>query len=67
MIQNPNTIRIEAYRILSRELGVANTAVFLRQLENGGGDYTKDRQEILAEHSIDTIVARIQKRKQQHE
>uniref|UniRef100_S0DDQ6 Uncharacterized protein n=1 Tax=termite gut metagenome TaxID=433724 RepID=S0DDQ6_9ZZZZ len=65
MIQNPNTIRTEGYRVLSRELGAANAANFLRQIENGSGDYTKERQTMLDENSIDTIAKRIRKRKDQ--
>ncbi len=64
-MQNPNTLRAEGYRILARELGAANTANFLRQLESGSGDYTKERQATLQEHSIDTIAERIKKRNKQ--
>ncbi len=66
MIQNPNTIRTDAYRVLSRELGAANTAAFLRQLEGGSGDYTKERQAMMDVNSIDIIAERIKKRKEQH-
>ncbi len=63
MIQNPNTIRIEGYRVLFQELGAANTANFLRQLESGSGDYTKERQAVLDEDSVDVIAERIRTRK----
>jgi hypothetical protein len=62
-MQSPNTIRTEGYRVLSRELGAANAVNFLRQLENGNGDYTKERQ-VLPPSSIDAIAARIRKRKE---
>jgi len=65
MMQNPNTIRAEGYRILSRELGAANAAIFLRQLEDGDGNYTKKRQSLLDENTIDAIAQRIKKRKEQ--
>jgi hypothetical protein len=65
MIQNPNTIRADAYRVLSRELGVVNTVAFLRQLESGSGDYTKERHAMFAGNTIDTIAERIKKRKNQ--
>ncbi len=64
MIQNPNIIRAEGYRVLLRELGAANAANFLRQLENGSGDYTEERQTVLDENSIDEIAERIRKRKE---
>ena len=63
MIQNFNTIRKEGFEVLSRELGVANTAIFLRQLESGCGNYTEEKQSILAENSIDEIALRIKNRK----
>jgi hypothetical protein len=65
MIRNPNTIRSEGYRILLQELGAANTAIFLRQFEEGSDDYTQERQDILDENSIDDIAERIARRKQQ--
>jgi len=65
MIQSLNTIRQEGYRVLAKELGVANAAIFIRQLENGVGDYTKERQTVLKENSIDDIAQRIQARKAQ--
>ena len=65
MKQSPNTIRHEGFKVLSRELGAANAAIFLRQLEDGSGDYTEERQAILAESTIDTIAERIHRRKEQ--
>jgi len=62
MIGNLNVIRTEGYRALTRELGVAGAVVFLRQLENGRGNYTEDRQTMLDENSVDMIAERIRKR-----
>jgi hypothetical protein len=63
MIGNLNTIRSEGYRALTRELGAAGAAQFLRQMENGRGNYTEDRRRMLDENSVDDIVQRIQERK----
>ena len=63
MIQNYNDIRKEGFEVLSRELGVANTAIFLRQLTSGNGNYTQERHSILAENSIEDIALRIKNRK----
>jgi hypothetical protein len=65
MIHNHSTIRKEGNRVLSLELGAANTANFLRQLENGSGNYTEERHEWLEKNTVDMIAARIEKRKQQ--
>jgi hypothetical protein len=50
---------------LARELGATATVRFIRQFENGYGDYTKERETLLRDISIDDIVASIAERKQQ--
>jgi hypothetical protein len=62
MIGNLNAIRNEGYRALTRELGAAGAVVFLRQFENGSGNYTEERQSIINGHSVDLIAERIRKR-----
>lgn len=65
MIGNLNAIRKGGYRALTRELGAAGAVVFLRQFENGSGNYTEERQAILIENSVDKIAKRIRKRNAQ--
>jgi hypothetical protein len=60
---NLNTIREEGLRALTRELGAAGTANFLRQFEDGSGDYTQERAELLDSATVDEIAARIKNRK----
>ena len=67
MIGNLNTVRINGYRALTRELGTAGAVVFLRQLENGSGNYTEERYAKMVENSVDVIAERIRKRKAQLE
>ena len=62
MIGNLNVIRSEGYRALTRELGAAGTAVLLRQLENGSGNYTEERRAMMDENTVDAIAERIRKR-----
>ena len=50
------------FKILSRELGAAGMAVFIRQFENGSGDFTEERKELQKDVTIDKIVDRINKR-----
>ncbi|GHV41818.1 hypothetical protein FACS189490_09460 [Clostridia bacterium] len=64
MVGNLNAIRNEGYRVLTQGLGAAGTVVFLRQFENGNGNYTEERRAALEENSIDAIAARIKKRKE---
>ena len=63
MISNLRAIREKGFKALTKELGATGMAVFIRQLENGSGDYTKEREESLKDISIDNIVSSIKKRK----
>lgn len=54
----------EVFRILSRELGVADTLRFFAQLWAGAGDYTKERRDLFARltleeyrHGLDQLQA----------
>jgi len=46
-------INRRAIKILYRELGVVDTIRFIRQYSTGFGDYTKERETIFADKSID--------------
>lgn len=56
-------ITATAVSLLSRELGPVNTARFINQFTNGSGDYTKDRDAILGNRTVEEIVAEIRKRR----
>ena len=47
--------------LLSRELGVVNTARFFNQFTMGFGDYTAERDQILGNATVDEIVAEIKR------
>ena len=64
MINNLSVIREKGFKALTKELGASGMAIFIRQFENGSGDYTKDREETLKDVTIDDIVASIKKRKE---
>ena len=66
MIGNLSVIRNKGYRALMRELGAAGAAVFLRQFDNGSGNYTEDRRTMMEENSVETIAERIRKRNARH-
>ena len=59
---NLSTIREKGFRVLTRELGVADTVNFLRQSEGGSGNYTEERETALAGITIDDIAANVKKR-----
>lgn len=46
-------IRIEAEKILEEHLVSTGTAMFLQQFSYGAGDYTKEREHLLADQSIE--------------
>jgi hypothetical protein len=52
-------ITATAITLLSRELGVVNTARFFNQFTTGFGDYTAERHEILGNATVQEIVAEI--------
>ena len=58
-----NSIRQRGLEALTRELGATATVRFLRQFEDGYGDYTKEREMLLKNVSIDELVASIAQRK----
>lgn len=53
----------EAIHLLTRELGVADTARFLRQFTTGMGNYTEERRERLADTSLDELLDKIEERR----
>jgi len=60
---NPAELRAAGYKALADTLGPLGMARFLRQFEQGSGDYTRDRKKWLAEKSVQTIAQRIRNRK----
>jgi hypothetical protein len=52
----------EAIRLLSRELGVADTMRFLSQFITGSGNYTEDRHALLGNPSVQELFAEARRR-----
>ena len=65
MISNLSVIRERGFNALTKELGPSGMAIFIRQFENGSGDYTVEREELFKDLTIDDIVSGIKKRKEQ--
>jgi hypothetical protein len=68
-LMNAQTMSLEQIRIagmeaLARELGIVGMIRFLQQFETGHGDYSKDRHKWLDDQDLDTIVKRIQERRE---
>lgn len=62
MLGNVNAIREAGFKVLSKELGVAGMAVFMKQFETGIGNYTDEREALHKNAPFDDIVASIQLR-----
>jgi hypothetical protein len=52
-----------AIEVLSRELGAAAALRFINQFTTGHGDYTAERDTLLAGETLDQIIADIKKRR----
>jgi hypothetical protein len=56
----PAELTDTAIRLLSREMGVVNTARFISQFTIGYSNYTVDRDELFKDLTIDDIASAIQ-------
>ena len=54
-------INQQAISVLYKELGVVDAVRFLKQFTQGFGDYTKEREAIFANKSVQDIVSEIKK------
>ena len=52
---NPAALRKAGIDALTKELGPIGMALFIRQYENGYGDYTAEREELLKNVTFDEI------------
>ena len=59
--RNPNTIRTLGIDALAKELGPVGMAYFLRQFDNGEGNYTNEREQLLTDVTIEEIERNIGK------
>jgi hypothetical protein len=56
-------INLQAVTLLYKELGVVDAVRFLKQYNQGYGNYTQEREVIFANKSLDEIVSEIEKRR----
>jgi hypothetical protein len=54
-------INQQAISLLYKELGVVDAVRFLKQFTQGFGDYTKEREILFANKSVQDIVSEIEK------
>ncbi|MEW6578704.1 MAG: hypothetical protein AB1435_05865 [Chloroflexota bacterium] len=58
-------INQQAIRLLYREMGIANAVRFLRQFTAGFGDYTRERDTLFGQKTLEEIVGEIESQRQQ--
>ena len=56
-----NEITTQAMHLLCKEMGAVNTIRFINQFTVGYGDYTKEREQLFADMTVDDIVSEIKK------
>ena len=52
---NPVSLRKAGIDALAKELGPLGMALFLRQYDNGYGDYTQEREELLKDITLEDV------------
>jgi hypothetical protein len=55
----------QALAVLIKEIGVVNTVRFLNQFTTGYGDYTAERDTLVADLTLDELLAAIKQRPSQ--
>lgn len=55
-------IRREGWLALTEKLGIAGAMRFMMQYDPGYGDYTREREALLADLSLDDAIQRIKER-----
>lgn len=56
VIVDPVELRRKGFAALVESLGWINAVRFIRQYEQGQGDYTRERQSVLPDWEADTLV-----------
>jgi len=66
-VRNPSStslyqIRLDGWKALTDRLGAAGAMRFMMQYDPGHGDYTRERQDLFADLTIDTLLDSIDDR-----
>lgn len=62
---SPMQIRQMGLKALAQALGPVGMVRFLQQFDTGSGDYTRERNELLKDATLEEILAEIDKQRQQ--
>ena len=56
-------VRVGGVQVLTRELGTAGMVAFTQQFRSGHGDYSKERNKLLGNLTVDQVVAGIRRKR----
>lgn len=65
--RNPNVIRKMGIDALTKELGPVGMAYFIQQYDRGEGDYTAEREKLLADVSMESLVSELEAMRRQEQ
>jgi hypothetical protein len=60
----PAELNHTAIRVLAESIGIVNTIRFINQFNNGYGNYTIERDEVLSSWTVNDVVKAIQKQRE---
>jgi|RifCSP16_1_1023843.scaffolds.fasta_scaffold620619_2 hypothetical protein len=63
MLKTLKEIKEDGWNALVDKLGIAGATMFIMEQEKGYGDYTRERQKIFAEKSLNEIIKEIKELK----
>jgi hypothetical protein len=66
MLTTQNEIMEKGYQVLINSLGVVDTIRFIQYVNQGKGDYTKERYQWLEQKSVDDVFQEIELFKEQN-
>jgi hypothetical protein len=56
MFLTPHQLAVEAFQAITKELGASKALAYVLQYEQGQGDYTQERKELLKDISVDQAL-----------
>ena len=62
--RNPNVIRKMGIDALTKELGPVGMAYFIQQYDRGEGDYTLEREKLLANVTMESLMSELEAMRQ---
>ena len=59
-VMTQQQIRLAGIEILGQHMGITGMIRFLQQMETGSGNYTRERDKLLGDPSMEELVEKIQ-------